>query len=257
MKGLSSALEELQHILYEAMQGTLKQFVEWGRQATVAIQNFAKANPALVATLIKMAGALGIILTTVGTAAVAVGGLMSLWGVIAPALTAISSAAWPIVAAIAAIGSVLMYAYTHWDELMAYMEPGLGRLRAGIDALSEAWSAMSPIVMPLLGGIAELIGTVVVAHLKILWTIWTTVFNEMAFLAKVVAEALANVANFISWIVQGLSGFAGSIGGIMSGLGAVAGATSNVTINNDVSVNSAQEAADYTNNSGVEFYAMD
>lgn len=166
----------------------------------------------IVAKFIMISAAVmvvGGILSLLGSAIMSVVGVATgLYTVLSAAFGVVTTLGWPLVAVFAAIAAAIYYVREHWDEVVAAFEPGLDRMKNGLQLLQDAWIAIQPLIqalIPLLKIVADFVGGVIVGAIKVLWDIATTAFEAIASVINIVASALGRVGDLIQWCADGLA----------------------------------------------------
>lgn len=186
--------------------------------AAKAMFEFAKANPWIAETILLIGGVIASLITFL-TPILAIGKV--LWGVFSPilellpaifeAFAALEVPLWPVIAVIMAIVGAIMLIKDNWGAIMEYVEPGLQRLQAGVEALKQAWINLQPFiraVMPIIEAIVELLGVVLVGALMVLWSAFTAAFNAAASIIQWVTDKLNILDGILSTIGNTLGGLA-------------------------------------------------
>lgn len=200
------------------------------------IGDFAKAHPKLVAGIVAFVAAAGGLLVVLGGIGVALSGVMTAVGALGPVFAAIggvlSTAFAPVLAIIAAVAAVIYTVKENWDTVVAFFQPGIESMLAGVAKLQSAWQNLQPFISaitPLLQFIAQLIGGVIVGAIGILFRVAMAAFNGIAGVINIVASALGEVGNLIEWIAGGLSGLISKAQAFLGMKGEISGLNSSIT----------------------------
>ena len=157
MAALRSSWEAANIALVES--GGFAPIIEGLKAATKGMQAFAKANPDMVAKIVKI----GMVVAIAGPALLVLGGALASIGVIAKTAAAgmllFTPAALPIVAIAAAIGGAAYLIYKNWDKLSVFFKGfGMGlaasfkdiktAIQPALDAFSSVYNWISKLVAP-------------------------------------------------------------------------------------------------------------
>lgn len=283
LKELKSAAEEFAIAAGSALLPALRGIVKGVRTAVNWFNSFAAEHPTVVAGLMGIAAALGALLAGLGTIGVFVGGLMSLGSVfvgigaaIAPIIAGLGGLI-PIIAAIAAVfglvASAISFVQDNWTIVYQWLSPGLADLQEGVNEFGKAWEALTPIIellKPIFYEIIQIVGALLIRHFVIFFNVASSVFKTLAELASWLAEKISgllgpiqSVANGIAGLISGAREFLGLKGVSSASFEAEASAMRNggsTTVNqeNNIVVNSTDEAVDAANgfgDGGLEFAA--
>lgn len=127
LKGLLSAWEEVGISLTDVNEGPLREFIQGITGVVRRVGEWIKANPALVAMIVKTAAGLGMLVGGMGSLGIVLASLigpiamikygMALFGI------ATAGALWPILAVIAAVvalGATAYAIYANWEGITAF-----------------------------------------------------------------------------------------------------------------------------------------
>ena len=120
----------------------------------------------------------------------------------------IGSGLLPMLGIIGAIASVIYFVGENWETVVSWFQPGIDSMMDGIAQLQSAWENLQPFIvsiMPLLKGIATIIGGAIVGAVSLLWRMFTAAFNAIAGLINWVAGLLGGLGETIQWLAGGLS----------------------------------------------------
>ncbi|MBF3054119.1 phage tail tape measure protein, partial [Pseudomonas aeruginosa] len=127
LKGLRSAWEEVGISITDVNEGPLREFIQSLTNVVRGVGEWIKANPALVAMIVKTAAGLGMLVGGMGALGVVLASIlgpiamikygMALFGI------ATAGALWPILAVIAAVvalGATAYAIYANWEGITAF-----------------------------------------------------------------------------------------------------------------------------------------
>ncbi len=201
LKGLRSAWEEVGISITDVNEGPLREFIQSLTNVVRGVGEWIKANPALVAMIVKTAAGLGMLVGGMGALGVVLASILGPIAMIKYGMALLSvattGALWPILAIIAAVAALAVAAYViyrNWDKVGPYFE-GLVSWISGVFR----------------NGTAQIIGFFTAAFSQIAG-FYQSVMDEMK---TAVSGGLTGVGSLIlNWSPLGLfySAFAGVMG---------------------------------------------
>jgi len=183
------------------IQGVINKVMEW-----------AKANPKLINTILKVVTGLTGFLLVAGPILTAIGGVIAMVGKISSVIGLIASPVGLIIAGIVALVAAFMYFWKTSEKFRNFFIDLWEKLKkaaaVAVERLKKLWESLRPVVMEVFGAIQKFIsaifdgikqfwdkwGSTIIelftTYFTILRTIWTTVFEAIWFVVKPIFDSL-------------------------------------------------------------------